>query len=188
MIQIKKTGLIAVALALATTLCSSCGGGCGAAMPTPTPDPEEIKVGGSVIIGSTTELSGSDFASAEWGNNAADKDIRDLTNGYACVEQTKSGEFVWNDTVVKDKQIVENADGTKTFTITLREGLRYSDGSPITAEDYVVYTLVMASPVCLDAGVKSQSGTRYVGYADFAAASAPTPFRGVRILGDLTFS
>ena len=51
-----------------------------------------IKVGGSAIIGSTTELSGSDFASSTWGNNAADKDIRDLTNGYACVQQTKAGE------------------------------------------------------------------------------------------------
>ena len=40
---------------------------------------DNIKVGGSVIIGSITELSGSDFAASAWGNNAADKDIRDVT-------------------------------------------------------------------------------------------------------------
>ena len=61
---------------------------------------KEAKVGGSVIIGNSTELSGSDFASAAWGNNAADKDIRDLTNGYACVQQTKAGEYVWDTEVV----------------------------------------------------------------------------------------
>lgn len=182
------------ALILLLSVCCGTLGGCSscnknpAPAPMPDPAPENIKVGGSLIIGSTTELSGSDFADSAWGNNAADQDIRTLTNGYACVEQTPSGEYVWNDTVVKQKSITENPDGTKTFTVTIHEGLRYSDGSAITAKDYVVYTLVMASPVCLDAGVKSQGGTRYVGQSAFASASAPTPFRGIRLLGDYTFS
>ena len=56
------------------------------------PNTDPIKVGGSVIIGSSTEITGSDLASSTWGNGAADKDIRDLTNGYACVQQNKAGE------------------------------------------------------------------------------------------------
>ncbi len=156
----------------------------------PDEDPKDtVKVGGSVIIGSSTELSGSDFASSTWGNNAADKDIRDLTNGYACVQQTKAGEYVWDTTVVvKEYSITENTDGTKTFKVTINDNLKYSDGTAITAKDYIVYTLVMASPVCLDADVKAVGGTSYVGAADFNAATAPTAFSGIRLLDTYTFS
>ena len=150
---------------------------------------DTVKVGGSAIIGSTTELSGSDFASSTWGNNAADKDIRDLTNGYACVQQTKAGEYVWDTkVVVKSYEIIDNDDGSKTFKVTINDNLKYSDGSAITAKDYIVYTLVMASPVCLDAGVKAVGGTSYLGHAEFNAATAPTPFSGIRLYDDYTFS
>lgn len=150
---------------------------------------DTVKVGGSAIIGSTTELSGSDFASSTWGNNAADKDIRDLTNGYACVQQTKAGEYVWDTkVVVKSYEIIDNDDGSKTFKVTINDNLKYSDGSAITAKDYIVYSLVMASPVCLDAGVKAVGGTSYVGHAEFNAATAPTPFSGIRLYDDYTFS
>ena len=161
--------------------------------PDPDPDPEaEIKIGGSVIIGSDTELSGSDFGSSAWGNNAADADIRTLTNGYSTVQLTKGAEYVWDTTVVvKDYSITENDDGSKTFTVTINEGLKYSDGSAITAKDYVAYTLVMASPVCLDAGVTAQGGTSYVGQSEFAAykgGGTPVPFAGIRLLDEYTFS
>lgn len=150
---------------------------------------DEIKVGGSVIIGSTTELSGSDFRTSAWGNNSADKDIRDLTNGYDCVQQNKSGEYVWDTkVVVKNYDIIENEDGTKTFKITINEGLKYSDGTAITAKDYVGYALAMASPVCLDAEVDAQSGSAYVGFADYAKATSPTPFKGIRLYDEYTFS
>ncbi len=149
----------------------------------------EIKVGGSVIIGSTTELSGSDFASSTWSNNAADKDIRDLTNAYACVQLTPDGEYVWDTkVVVKEYEITEDADGNKTFKVTINDNLKYSDGSAITAKDYIVYSLIMASPVCLDADVKSVGGTSYVGHAAYNEATSPTPFSGIRLLDTYTFS
>lgn len=150
---------------------------------------KEKKNSNSVIIGNSTQLSGSDFACAAWGNNAADKDIRDLTNAYACVQQNQAGEYVWDTTVVvKDYKIIENEDGTKTFEIEINDNLKYSDGTPITAKDYVVYALVMGSKVCLDAGVSSQSGSSYVGYAAYRDATEPTPFAGIRLLGEYKFS
>ena len=149
----------------------------------------EVKVGGSIILGSTTELSGSDFGTTAWGNNAADADIRTLTNGYATVQLTSGGEYVWDEeVVVKEHSIVANDDGTKTFTITINEGLKYSDGSAITAKDYIGYTLAMASPVVLDADIDAQGGTYYVGQAAFASATSPTPFAGIRLLDEYTFS
>lgn len=143
----------------------------------------------SVIIGSATELSGSDFRTSAWGNNAADKDIRDLTNGYACVQQNQKGEYVWDTTVVvKNYEIIDNADGSKTFKITINEGLKYSDGTAITAKDYVGYALAMATPVVKDAGIDAPSGSSYVGFTEFSSATAPTPFAGIRLYDDYTFS
>lgn len=157
---------------------------------TPAPDvPAEIKVGGSVILGSTTELGGSDFGSTAWGNNAADADIRTLTNGYATVQLTSGGEYVWDETVVvKEHSITVNDDGTRTFKITINEGLKYSDGSDITAKDYIGYTLAMASPIVLDADIDAQGGTSYVGQKTFAQATEPTPFAGIRLHDEYTFS
>lgn len=149
----------------------------------------DTTVKNSVIIGSSTEISGSDFRSTAWGNNSADKDIRDLTNGYACVQLTKNGEYVWDTkVVVKSHEEILNEDGSKTFKVTINDNLKYSDGTPITAKDYVVYTLVMASKVCLDAGIDAVGGTSYVGSAAYNAATEPTPFSGIRLYDDYTFS
>lgn len=151
--------------------------------------PAEIKVGGSMILGSTTELGGSDFGTTAWGNNAADADIRTLTNGYETVQLTSAGEYVWDETVVvKEHSITANEDGTKTFKITINEGLKFSDGSAITAKDYIGYALAMATPVVFDAGIKAQGGTSYVGQSDFAKATTPTPFAGIRLHDEYTFS
>lgn len=144
----------------------------------------------SVVVGSVTELGGSDFASSDWGNNSADKDIRDLTNGYETVQLAKlTGEYVWDTQVtVKAHEEIENSDGTKTFKITINDNLKYSDGTQITAKDYVAKALAFASPVVLDAGVSAQGGTAYVGYNEYAKATEPTAFAGIRLHDTYTFS
>lgn len=40
----------------------------------------------------------------------------------------------------------EGADGARTWTVTLREGIKFSDGSPITAEDVVFTFLRITDP------------------------------------------
>lgn len=151
--------------------------------------PVELKVGGSIIIGNATQLSGTDFRTSAWSNNAADADIRTLTNGYATVQLTSGGEFVWDEKVtVKSHETIDNEDGSKTFKITINEGLKYSDGTAITAKDYIGFALAMASPVALDAELPSTSGSSYVGYSAFSSATSPTPFSGIRLYDDYTFS
>ena len=56
-----------------------------------------------------------------------------LIHGLGAVTQTKEGDFTYNPTVVKSHEEVENADGTKTYTVTINDGLVWSDGTPITA-------------------------------------------------------
>ncbi len=48
---------------------------------------------------------------------------------------------------VKDYDIVENADGTVTYTFVLKNGIKYSDGHPLTMEDVLFNYYVYLDPV-----------------------------------------
>ncbi len=49
--------------------------------------------------------------------------------------------------VVKDYDIVENSDGTNTYTFVLKNGIKYSDGHPLTMEDVLFNFYVYLDPV-----------------------------------------
>ncbi len=147
-----------------------------------------------IILGSTTELSGH-FRYASFGVSspgAADNDVSTLINGLDTVTTNKEGAYIWNDTVVKAHNEVVNEDGTKTFTIEIYDDLKFSDGSSITAKNYVVHTLVFSTPVAeVAAGKDHQAGMSYVGYDAYAAYEGTgdaVAFEGIKILGDYKFS
>jgi len=107
-----------------------------------------------IIYGSTTELSG-DLGNAWWTNNAADKTLRDLIDDYDVVVTDQGGQLVLNESVVESMDSVENEDGTKTYTVKIKEGLVYNNGDPITAADYVAYELVALAPATKESGAKT---------------------------------
>ena len=151
----------------------------------------------SFIIGNSTDLSGK-FRYAAFGSTspgAADNDVATLTQGLETVTTNKEGGYVWNDTVVASHKETENADGSKTFEITIKEGLKFSDGSAITAKNYVITSLVFSTPVAAQAAGKDhQSAMTIVGYDTFKnytgveAEGATKYLSGLRLLGDYTFS
>lgn len=49
--------------------------------------------------------------------------------------------------VVKDYDIVENADGTITYNFVLKNGIQFSDGEPLTMEDVLFNYYVYLDPV-----------------------------------------
>ena len=49
--------------------------------------------------------------------------------------------------VVKDYQIVENADNTTTYTFVIKNGIKFSDGEPLTMEDVLFNYYVYLDPV-----------------------------------------
>ena len=53
-----------------------------------------------------------------------------IHGGYDTVVYTKEGEFEYNPTVVASHEETENEDGTKTYTVTINDGLVWSDGTP----------------------------------------------------------
>ena len=178
------------------------------------------KTDNSIILGDVTELSGK-FRFANFGASnpgASDKSISNLVNGLGVIVQTIEGEYVWDPTVVAEHKEVTNEDGSLTYTIKLQNDLKFSDGSPITAKNYLVDALVFSSPVGAQAAKKNHdAGMKFVGFEEFKAYGGPdTPaevtvkdedgkpvvdaegnkkvvkaskeFTGLRLLDDLTFS
>ena len=139
-----------------------------------------------LIYGSTTEISG-DMGNAWWTNNATDKMIRDLINDYDVITFDHDGAMITNSAVVDGEiEAVLNEDGSKTFTVKIKEGLMYNNGEPITAADYVAYALVAYSPAAVEAeaGVVANS---IVGAAAYQKGES-TVISGLRLLDDYTYA
>lgn len=144
----------------------------------------------SIILGNTTELSGR-FRVASWGVSspgAADLDIQNLITGLETISSTKEGGYVVNETVVDDLTEADNEDGSHTYTVKIKNDLKFSDGSAITAKNYVVYALMASTGAAVEAGGTGMGGYSFVGFEDFAAAEEPTAFSGIRLIDDYTFS
>lgn len=156
------------------------------------------KADNDIIIGNTTDLSGKFRYSPFGGSNpgAADLDVDNLINGLETVATTKEGGFEVNKTVVKQLDKVENEDGTITYTITLNDGLAFSDGTPVTAKNYLYFPMVFSTLVAAEAeGKDRQAGLTMVGFEEFNAYDGTNEgdgvsktFAGLRLLADNQFS
>ena len=142
---------------------------------------------GQLVIGTLTDLE-SDFYDASFNNTATNYKLYDLLHGYGTVVSDVDGAFVYDPTVVKSHEEVENEDGTKTYTVTINDGLVWSDGTPITAKDYVFRLLLESSPEMNQVdGYPSQAGYSLVGYDAYFAGETEN-FAGVHLVDDMTYS
>ncbi len=153
----------------------------------------------SVILGSATQLSGA-FRNSSWGKSspgASDLDIQNLTSGHATMESNMEGAYVWNmNTLAAEPTSVVNEDGTLTYTIKIKEGLVFSDGSAISAKHYIASVLANSTEVVMAAGGTGNSGMNFVGYDEFKAYTGDNAdaegvsktFSGIKLLDDYTFS
>jgi peptide/nickel transport system substrate-binding protein len=171
----------------------------------PNNDPNEPgdpwEPSGTLTVAYAAEMNGN-FING-FGNNAYDLSIKTLLHGFcATYDVTPAGEFILNPTVVKSVDIDADAAGNKTYTFTLHEDLKWSNGTAITAKDYVAGILYGASPAWRDAGATTSTGYGLVGYRAYnhgTCVSDDNPdgcdldhateyFEGVRLLGDYVFS
>lgn len=150
----------------------------------------------SIIMGNTTDLSGK-FRYATFGGSnpgAADLDVQNLSTGLETVATTKEGGFEWNPTVVKSHEETMNEDGTRTYTVTIYDDLKLSDGTPVTVKNYVVFPMVFSSPVGVAAAGKDhQSGMTLEGFKTFntydgTEGSGTKELAGLRMIDDYTYS
>lgn len=150
----------------------------------------------SIIMGNTTDLSGKFRYAAFGGTNpgAADLDVQNLSTGLETVATTKEGGYEWNPTVVKSHEETMNEDGTRTYTVTIYDDLKLSDGTPVTVKNYVVFPMVFSSPVGVAAAGKDhQAGMTLEGFKTFntydgTEGSGTKELAGLRMIDDYTYS
>ena len=123
----------------------------------------EPAVGGELIYGSGTEISGDWAHGAIWTNNATDNMIREMINDYSTVSFNQGGAMVPNASVTESMEGVVNEDGSKTYTIKIFEDLVFNDGSPITAKHFLASPLLFSHPTLLAMGSKNQAYEYYAG-------------------------
>ncbi len=161
----------------------------------------------SVILGSTTDLSGA-FRNSSWGKStpgSSDLDIQNLTTGYSTLMTDMNGAYVWNEYAIDGEPVAtKNEDGTLTYTIKLKKDMVFSDGSAINAKNYIAGVLANSTVVGAAAGGTGMSGQIVVGFDEFKAydgtnagatvgegeeaVTASKYFSGIKLIDDYTFS
>ncbi|CAM4304568.1 ABC transporter substrate-binding protein [Erysipelothrix inopinata] len=97
-----------------------------------------------------------------------------------------TGEYKVNPTVVEKLDIKEGENGNKTYSYTLKDGLKWSDGEAITAKDFVFSVLFRSlgewqNVATMDAGAQDLLG--YKAYQDGSSKE----FEGVKYIDDKHF-
>ena len=139
----------------------------------------------TLVVG-TPEMNG-DFIDG-FGSSSYDVWIKEMVHGFCgTYEVTSAGQYVLNNTVVENQEITEDEAGNKTYTFKLYEDLKWSNGSAITAKDYVFALLWKASDEWVTAGASTSVGECLLGYEEYLAGEA-AEFPGVALIDDYTFS
>ncbi|MCL2408369.1 MAG: ABC transporter substrate-binding protein [Oscillospiraceae bacterium] len=136
-----------------------------------------------------------------WTNAVGNAQMRTLTRENASpVVFSRGAEFIINPAVAANVDgPVVNADGSRTWTITLQDGLRWSDGHPLTAVDYAFTYLFWGAPAMSFAGTDEDNPLPNLGNTFWANSSEVNGFdayrtleddvlTGVRLIDELTFS
>jgi len=96
---------------------------------------------GTLIVG-TPKMNG-DFV-AGFGNSAYDNAIRTMIWDYPTYTTTPGGEFVLNETVVEKLATSVDSAGNKTYTFTIKKGVKWSDGSAVSASVSVISVVTLS--------------------------------------------
>lgn len=161
----KQAIALASAAALSVGMLAGCG---GAASSAATASSESNST--ATAEASTTAASDGTLVLAETGfeskfspffaASAADQDVIDLTQ-IALLGADRKGEMILNGIEGETREyngtdytyhgpadcvVTENADGTVTYDIKLREDLKFSDGEPVTIDDVIFSMYVFLDP------------------------------------------
>ena len=71
--------------------------------------------------------------------------------------------------VAEEPTHVKNEDGTLTYTIKIRDDMKFSDGTPITAKNYIASLLANSTNVAVAAGGNGNAGQVVEGFDEFKA-------------------
>lgn len=142
---------------------------------------------GQLVMGVITPVE-NDFYDANFNNNATNYSMYGLIHGGSTVTYTKEGQFEFDPTLVANHEETENEDGSKTYTVTINDGLVWSDGTPITAKDFVFQALLEnSSQITGVDGYPANGLTVVKGYSDYMSGATDC-FAGIHLVDDMTYS
>jgi peptide/nickel transport system substrate-binding protein len=169
---------------------------------------------GSVVMGDSTRIAGN-FVSG-FSSEATGQWVLELLHGSwgssGTMVMDYTGQWIPNPLVLREPVAsVDNPDGTRTYTFNIYTDNVWSDGTPITARDFVFSILLNSSPAARSINMTVLTGLWIEGYFEFLegtnedgvpidangnlilgdedAEGVPTNvFRGVRLYGDDSFS
>ena len=103
-------------------------------------------------VGNPTPLTGWFFTTL-WGGTTSDLDVQDLLHAYSPILwDSELGRFRFDRSVVEDALVSTNKAGDRVYLLALAENLLWSDGTAITARDYVFSILLQAAPAVAETG------------------------------------
>ena len=144
----------------------------------------------TLVIG-TSELNG-DWLQG-WTNSAYDVKVRRLlgtegNNGYGTVVQDEGGQWVTNTTVVDGEiEKIDNPDGSRTYRTKIKQGLKYSDGVEIKADDFLFGNLLFSHPSYIPVTAATTVGADSAkGYEAYHNGDTDI-FEGQKKIDDYTF-
>ena len=140
-----------------------------------------------LTVANSTPFSGNFFARM-WGNLTTDLDVQLLVHGYNLV-RWNSAESVFEEdpAVVTGIAMTENDAGDRTYSVAVYNDLYYSDGTQITAWDYVFSILLSIAPQVAEIGGTPENREYIVGCADYLSGAVPY-LSGVRVMNEHVFS
>lgn len=141
----------------------------------------KLQVGTKAVVGSVTRMSGAFFTDM-WGNNTTDIDVRTLVHGHSTVAWTNDRQYSLDGTVVDSVEVEYDEDGNKTYKFELNPALAFSDGTKITAADYVFSVLLQSAPETAALGAHTLAYSHLLGYEDFVSGETDY-FAGIRMTG-----
>lgn len=166
-----------LAILLAMTLCMSS---------VAFAEPSVAATDANTLVVGTPEMNG-EFIDG-FSGSAYDDSIRTMIHGYcSTVEITGGGEYVFNPNVVESYDVATDDAGNKTYTFKIFEDLKWSNGNPITAKDYIGALLWKISPTWIEVGATSSVGTGLLGYKAFLDGEIDI-FPGAKLIDDYSFS
>ena len=168
---------------------------CGKKDDTKTTDPSADASGNTtatgkhenkVIMGQNTELTG-DFTGGVVTNGGSDMMVDKLVNDYGTLVTDREGVYVENPTVLDSFERTDHEDGSATYTVKIKEGLKYSNGDPITAKDFAFKVMLNCTPFATAMKFKTATDMTLVGGS--AAKKGETPvLAGLHLIDEYTLS
>ncbi|QTU83087.1 ABC transporter substrate-binding protein [Carnobacteriaceae bacterium zg-C25] len=176
----KKKLVLGMAAALLLAACSSQGNN-GSTASSGASKFNELVVDSQPFVG--------DFFTNDFSNSAYDVAITRLIQNTGTVDQDANGKLLINKGVVTDDKLDRStdADGNTVVTWHLRKDLKWSDGQPVTAKDYVFGTLFGLSKEWTEAGAQTVVEPAVLGAEAFNKGEAER-LKAIKLIDDHTFS